>query len=460
MVTSEADPFAKTGGLGDVMGALPPALARLGEEVAVVMPRYDTAQIPQAERIWNAMPLAVGSHNYTVAIDQVIHGGARYLFVDCPPLYSRGHIYGDYADNHIRFAAMDLAAIGIARNIFRPDIFHGHDWPCGLLPVYLRENFGGDPTFFGTKCVLTIHNLAYQGRFPSTAVDELGLDPRLFHPEGLESWGMLNCLKAGIVWSDAITAVSPTYAREIQTPEYGEGLDGLLRAHSAKIRGIVNGADYSEWNPKTDPHLRRHYSEKNLSAKRAAKEELLRRVGLPRKLDRPVIGIVSRFAWQKGLELIGAIASELAAEDVALVALGSGSPQVEEMFRSMAHDYPEAFAVHLGFDNALAHLVEAGSDMFLMPSRYEPCGLSQIYSLKYGTVPIVRATGGLEDTVDESTGFKFHEFTAQALLAAIREALAAWKDPKAWRKRMRLGMAKSFSWEASAAEYQELYRSL
>jgi starch synthase len=460
MVTAEAAPFAKTGGLADVLGALPPALARLGEDVVVVMPRYDVAQIEGAERIWHAMPVVVGPHRYTAAIDQVVLGGVRYMFVDCPPLYARGTVYGDFADNHIRFAALSLAAIGIARNIFRPDVFHGHDWPAGLLPVYLRENFRWDPTFFGTKHVITIHNLGYQGNFPAATLNDLGLSWRLYHSEGLEFWGRLSFLKAGIIWSDAITTVSPAYAKEIQTPEFGFSMDGLLRPRAAKITGILNGADYDEWNPETDRYLPARYSARELSGKRTVKRALLEEVGLPVAGERPLLGIVSRFADQKGFDLVGAAAKELIEEDCALVALGEGEARFEEMFRALARENPETFAARIGYENALAHRIIAGSDMFLMPSRYEPCGLSQIYSLRYGTVPIVRATGGLDDTVDHYTGFKFRRYSPDEFLGAIRKALAAWKDQKSWRKRMRKGMAKDFSWQASAKEYQKLYRGL
>jgi len=464
MVAAEAAPFAKTGGLADVMGSLPPALVKLGEQVAVVMPRYASAQITMPERIWDAMPLFVGPHMFVVAIDQIIAGGVRYLFVDYPPFYGRPGIYGqsgrDYADNHLRFAVLNQAAIGVARSIFRTDIFHAHDWQAGLIAPYLRENFATDPTFLGAKSIFTIHNMGYQGNFPPSALADLGLNRGLFHPEGLEFWGQVSFLKAAIVWSDAITTVSPTYAKEIQTLEYGAGMDGLLRARASKITGILNGCDYSEWDPEKDPYLGAPYTANDLSGKRADKRALLEEMGLPVNEARPLIGIVSRFVGQKGFDLMEEIAGELCGEDMALVALGSGEPRFEAMFRVLAKTYPEKFAAVIGYDNALAHRIEAGADMFLMPSRYEPCGLSQMYSLRYGAVPIVRATGGLDDTVDETTGFKFREYTGEALLGAIRDALAAWKDREAWEARMRLGMAQDFSWDASAAEYKRLYQSL
>ena len=463
MVTSEAMPFVKTGGLADVLGALPPALAKIGEEVCVVMPRYGSIRVTGDERIGNVMHLSVGAHAFTAAIDEVRKDGVRYLFVDCPPLYGRDGVYNewgsDYSDNHIRFALLNQAALEIGRRIFTPAIFHAHDWPAGLLAPYLREVYAADPALRGAKCVMTIHNIGYQGLFPSTQLSDLGLS-HLYHLEGLEFWGQINFLKAGIVWSDAVTTVSPTYAREIQTPEYGFGLDGVLRARASKITGILNGVDYAEWNPAHDEHARYHYSPRNLSGKRFAKRALLKETGLPLNFQRPLIGIVSRFADQKGFDLVAEIADQLAAEDLAMVILGSGESRFERLFRDLARQNPDKIAARIGYDNGLAHRIEAGADMFLMPSRYEPCGLSQLYSLRYGTVPIVRATGGLEDTVDESTGFKFYDYTPEALLDAVQQALAAWKDRKSWLARMRRGMTRDFSWETSAAEYQRLYRSL
>ena len=463
MVTAEAAPFAKTGGLADVLGALPPALAKLGEEVAVLLPRYAACDIPDATRIWLEMPLTLGQHSFVAAIDEVRMNGVRYLFVDCPPLYDRPGIYGergDYADNHIRFGILNQAALGVARHIFRPDIFHGHDWPAGLLGPYLREMFKGDPTFFGTKFILTIHNLGYQGNFPQSVLLDIGLDPKLFHSEGLEFWNQVNFLKAGIVWADAITTVSPTYAREIQTAEYGCGLEGLLQPRAERIHGILNGVDYGTWNPETDPHLPSRYSAASLDGKRTNKLALMKEMGWTPDERRPLIGIISRFAGQKGFDLLQVIAPELAQMDLALVALGSGEAPLEDWFLDMAATHPENFAVRIGYDNSLSHRIEGACDMFLMPSRYEPCGLNQMYSLRYGTVPLVRATGGLEDTVDHKTGFKFQAYSSDALLECIQHALTAWKYQVPWRERMRRGMAKNFSWSVAAVEYQKLYRRL
>lgn len=462
MVASEASPFVKTGGLGDVLGSLPAALARRGEDVGVVVPRYRAARVGGAERVSDSMPVWVGPHRFAVAIDQVIRQGVRYFFVDCPPLYDRPGIYSeagsDYADNHIRFALLSRAALEISRNLFRADVFHGHDWPSGLLAPYLRS-VAGDPTFFGVKCVLTIHNFGYQGNFDPGVLADLGLDRSYYHPEGMEFYGRVNFLKAGIVWSDAVTAVSPTYAREIQTPEFGFGLDGLMRSRAYKLTGILNGADYSEWNPEDDRWLPARYSARDLSGKQICKQALIEELGLANLPDRPVIGIVSRFAHQKGMDFVGDIAPRLAEQNVALAVLGSGDARIENMFRYCAFMRPDRFGVRIGYDEGLAHLIEGGADMFLMPSRYEPSGLSQMYSLRYGTVPIVRATGGLEDTVDEETGFKYQGYSTAALMAAIREALSAFEDRDAWRVRMRRGMARDFSWDSAASEYQRLYHA-
>jgi starch synthase len=462
MVASEAAPFAKTGGLADVMGSLPAALTRLGDEVAVLLPRYRTISAPM-DRIYENLPVRVGPRYFSMGIDQIVRQGVRYLFADCPPLYDRAGIYNeagvDYPDNHIRFAALCQAAIEVARRIFRPDVFHAHDWQAGLIPVLLRENFAGDPTFFGSRSMLTIHNLGYQGNFPASALADLDLAPSLLHMEGLEFFGGLSFLKAGIVWADAVTTVSPTYAREIQTPEFGFGLDGLLRSRAGKLSGILNGVDYQEWNPETDRYLTANYSARDLSGKRAAKLALLAEMGLAPDADRLLLGIVSRFAHQKGMDLVAEAFAELRTEDFAMATLGSGDAPLEAAFQAMAAAQPDRFAIRIGYDDRLAHRIEAGSDIFLMPSRYEPCGLNQIYSLRYGTVPLVHATGGLDDTVEKETGFKFTVLSAANLAAAIREALAAFADRKAWTARMRLGMAKDFSWEASAAQYQTLYRN-
>jgi starch synthase len=462
MVSPEAAPFAKTGGLADVVGALPGALQELGDEVAVVLPRYGSIDLTNARRVWDHMRVFLGSDLYDLTIYQAAAPNRVYL-VDYPPLFDRKSLYGtggkDYPDNHIRFAVLARAALEIARHLFRTEVFHCHDWQAALVPAYLRSTFASDPTFLGCRTVFTIHNLGYPGLFPEAAMDEVGLDPTLFTIDGLEFWGQVSFLKAGLAYADALTTVSPTYAREIQTPEMGFGLDGVLRARSNVLTGILNGVDYSEWSPEVDPHIPARYSAVDLSGKAICKQKLLDEFGLPAEaMKRPLIGLVSRFTPQKGADLIAAAAAGMLAEDLYLVALGTGDREYEDFFRNMQRDYPGRFAVRVGFDNGLAHRIEAGSDMFLMPSRYEPCGLNQIYSLRYGTPPMVRATGGLDDTIDEGTGFKFAEYSAHALLGAVRAAVTAYADSRGWRERMRRGMMRDFSWRASAAEYSALYQ--
>jgi starch synthase len=464
MVSSEAAPLAKSGGLADVVAALPGALQAFGDQAAVVIPRYGSIDLRGARRVYDELPVFLGADRYDTAVYQAPDEFPFYL-VDCPPLFGRKGLYGesgvDYPDNHIRFAVFCRAALGVARNLFRCDILHCHDWQAGLVPTYLKSTYATDPTFFGVKTLFTIHNLGYQGLFPKTALDEAGLDASLYSPGGLEFFGKGSYLKGGIEFADALNTVSPTYAREIQTPELGFGLDGVLRARAAVLSGILNGVDYREWSPDVDPLLPANYSVDDLSGKAVCKEHVLREFELPGEaMGRPLIGIVSRFTRQKGSDLIAEAAGGIVEAGAYLVALGSGEPEYEEMFRRMAADHPGRIAVRVGFDNRLAHLIEAGADLFLMPSRYEPCGLNQIYSLRYGTVPVVRATGGLDDTIDNENGFKFASYSADALLSAVREALAAFEDPEAWRVRMRAGMRGDFSWKASAAQYSALYRRL
>ena len=465
MVASEAAPYAKTGGLADVVGSLPAALHALGHRVAVLLPRYREMKLDAARRVYDTLPIWLAGKLYETSLYQAGEE-IPFYFLDCPELYDREGIYGtplgDYPDNHIRFAVLSRAALEVVRRIFRPEVIHCHDWQSGLVPTYMDTAFVGDPTFLGLKTLLTIHNLGYQGLFPPEALADVGLSASLFHPGGLEFFGRVNFLKAGIVYSDAINTVSKAYAREIQTPEYGFGLDGLLRSRAGDLSGIVNGVDYAEWNPETDPNLAANYSAKNLSGKLICKRELLREFGLDpnEAATRPLIGIVSRFAAQKGFDLIAGIGEALANEDLSLIVQGSGDARYEKIFLDLAQTHPSRVGVRVVYDEALAHRIEAGSDMFLMPSRYEPCGLNQIYSLRYGTIPVVRATGGLDDTIEEGTGFKFQEYSGVALLEAIREALAEFRQPESWTARMLLAMSKDFSWGRSAREYGSLYLNL
>ena len=464
MVSSECAPLAKTGGLADVVGSLPAALRDFGDEAAVVIPRYGSIDLTSARRVYDNLPVFLGPNRHDTTIYQAPAEFPLYL-VDCPPLFDRTGFYGsggmDYADNHIRFAVFARAALGVARHLFRPDILHCHDWQAGLVPVYLRSTFAGDPTFLGVRTLFTIHNLGYQGLFPPSALAEAGIDPSVYRADGMEFYWRVCYLKGGIAFADHLNTVSPTYAAEIQTPEYGFGLDGALRARAHVLTGILNGVDYREWSPDTDPHLPARYSVDDLSGKRVCKAQLLREFGLAEEaIDQPLIGIVSRFTRQKGTDILAEVAGRIVDEGFYMVALGSGEPEYEDFFRRMAADHPGNIAVRIGYDNGLSHRIEAGADLFVMPSHYEPCGLNQMYSLRYGTVPVVRATGGLNDTIDEEVGFKFRDYAGWALLQAVEAAGAAFRDPDRWRAMMRAGMTRDYSWKTSAGAYSGLYRRL
>ena len=471
-VASEGVPFSKTGGLADVVGALPKALAALGHQVEVILPRYRATPpgvvLPHARSL--TLPLGSGYRFAAVQDAGRAHQVQTYL-IDCPELFDRDGMYQvggeDFPDNAHRFAAFSMAAIEFLKHSpAAPDIIHCHDWQTALVPVYLQNLYRSDTYFRRSSVVLTLHNLGYQGLFPPHILSQISLHAGLFTIDALEFYGKVNLLKGGIVFSDFITTVSRKYAEEIQTPEFGSGLDGVIRSRGWHLRGILNGVDYEEWNPATDKHLAANYTPADLEGKSACKRDLLEKMGARSPvLTRPLLGIVSRFVSQKGFDLIASISEKLAALDIYIVALGNGEPVYEELFRTMAARHPDKFLIKIGYDNALAHQIEAGSDMFLMPSKYEPCGLNQIYSLKYGSVPIVRATGGLDDTIQPfdgkaGTGFKFQDYSAKALLSAIQAALEAFHSPENWHHLMQNGMARDYSWSASAREYSEIYQAL
>ncbi len=468
-VSSEGLPFSKTGGLADVVEALPKALVELGHQVTVVLPKYrGTKTTAIADR---ALSIALGSRmRFPAVADGGALHGVRYLFVD-DPCFDREKLYGDakgdYPDNGERFALFSKAAIEIARRLWPADVLHCHDWQSALAPVLLRSSYADDPLMRSVPVVFTAHNMGYHGLFPYEILGRVGLPPELFTMDLLEFYGRVNYLKGGLVFSDYVTTVSRRYALEIQTADYGHGLEGVVRKRGDRVRGILNGVDYSVWSPEADKLIKAPYSARDLSGKKACKKDLLAEFKLPAENEaRPLIGIVSRFADQKGFDLIAAVVHEMAKEDLAIVALGTGDPRYENLFREMARAFPSKIAVRIGFDNTLAHKIEAGSDMFLMPSRYEPCGLNQIYSLRYGTVPVVRATGGLDDTIEnfdplanKGTGFKFDAYDGRALLDCVRVAVRVYNDQDAWRRLMANGMAQDFSWTASAAEYSRLYEA-
>ena len=471
MVTPEAHPFAKTGGLAEVAAALPAALVRLGHAVTLVLPRYRAAT-PDLSPV-QTLDLPMGSRSIRIGfVEQPMPDGVRAVLVDAPELFDRPGLYGadgrDYPDNALRFAVLSRAALEYARlQGERLDIIHAHDWQTGLVPVYQKMHLSGDPVVGGVPTVFTIHNLAFQGIFSRGSLDVVGLGWEVFNPEALEFWGNVSLLKGGVNFSETITTVSPTYARQILTPEYGFGFDGILRRRSEDLVGILNGIDTVRWNPAADPFAPR-YGPDGLGGKREAKRALLQAVNLPtdeEALARPVVGLISRLTDQKGFDLIGAAAESLLSLNAVWVMLGSGERQYEELWRGMAARHPERVAASIGFDERLAHMIEAGADMFLMPSRFEPCGLNQLYSLRYGTVPIVRGTGGLEDTVVDAdepagNGIKFADYTPAALVSAVRRALDLFGRPGAWEALQKRGMARDSSWDVSAREYVKVYRQL
>ena len=470
---SECVPFAKTGGLADVVGALPPELARLGHEVAVYLPLYRRVRTRLEGELKYAVRSITIPFRYYNRFVGIVDGGQRdgvqFYFVECAELFDRPELYGpkggDYPDNAERFGLFSRAVLEAAKQLGVPDVFHVHDWQAALIPVYLRTTYALDPQLGGTATVLTIHNAGYQGQFPPATTEDLLFPWDVFTMDRVEQYDHFNFLKGGLVFSDKLTTVSRKYAEEIQTAEFGERLEGVLQGRAKDLHGILNGVDYTQWNPATDGNLAAHYGPEKLEGKHECRKDLLHAFGLEEVAETtPVIGIVSRFATQKGFDLVAQIAGELAQRDVAVVALGTGEPLYERFFSDWALRNPGKVAVQLRYDDALAHKIEAGADMFLMPSRYEPCGLNQIYSLKYGTAPVVRATGGLDDTIDEwdaeqgtGTGFKFADYDADALLATIDRALKAFRQKDAWTRLMRNGMAQDYGWEQSAREYAAVY---
>jgi starch synthase len=467
---SECVPYSKTGGLADVVGALPRALAALGHQVSVYVPRYRQTKLEDPQTVVRSITIPFDDkYRFCSVATAGTSGGVRFYFVDYPAYFDRDGLYGtttgDYPDNAERYALFCRAVIEASKILGVPHVFHCHDWQSALIPVMLRTLYAEDPAFAEVGTVFTIHNMGYQGLFPPDTLPLLMLPWDLLTISKMEFFGQVNFLKGALVFSDYVTTVSRKYSQEIQTTEYGFGLEGVLRNRAATVTGILNGVDYDEWSPQTDKLIAAKYSPQDLSGKQRCKQDLLKIFGIANTDAKiPVIGIVSRFAAQKGFDLIAQIADRLAREEMILVALGSGDKLFEELFQRLSKQFPNKIAVKVAFDNKLAHQIEAGADMFLMPSRYEPCGLNQIYSLKYGTVPIVRATGGLDDTIDpwdartgKGTGFKFSDYNGEALLLTIKQALVDFQDPSSWQTLMRNGMTKDFSWAASAREYGKVY---
>lgn len=473
MIASEVAPFSKTGGLADVAAALPRALGRAGHDVTVMTPRYRGVAAGQ----WiGEVSATVAGTTFTAGLyEETLGPGARVVFVDCPPLFDRAGLYNDggadYPDNPLRFAFLSIAALEWAATGARPvHVIHGHDWQAGLTGAYLRQHFSRHDGLAGVPVVFTVHNLAYQGIADKSWLPRLGLGWDLFTVDGLEFWDRISFLKAGVNVSDVVTTVSPTYADEIQRPEYGFGFDGVMRGRAAVLTGILNGIDVDQWNPEADAYLPLPYGPKAMAGKAAAKRAVLEAFGLPADpgaLGRPLVGMVSRLVDQKGFDLVAQAADQLAHLGAGFVLLGSGDRRYEDLWRALAGRHPDTVGVHLGFDERLAHLVEAGADIFLMPSRYEPCGLNQMYSLRYGTVPVVRATGGLVDSVRpwdpatrQGTGFLFAEYSGDAMLDALRTAIETFGRPAEWKRLQQNGMKADFSWDRSAKAYVKVYKGV
>lgn len=467
---SECAPWAKTGGLADVVSALPKTLAKMGHRISVFIPYYRQVAkaVPNAPVVLPSVTVPFPSYNRFVRIlDGGLAEGVQTYFVDSPELFDRESFYatpsGDYPDNAERFGLLSRVVIEATKVLGVPDVYHVHDWQTAMLAVLLRSTYYFDPVLRHVPAVLTIHNAGYQGWFPPQTTEKLLLPWDMFTFDKLEQNDRFNFLKGGIVYSDAITTVSSKYAEEIQTPEFGNGLEGTLRQRSGDLFGILNGVDYEEWNPAIDPHIAAHYSADNLGGKKECRRDLLHAFGLEGVGDETaVIGIVSRFATQKGFDFIVEIMDKLVEQDMVLVILGNGEEYYERLLAEMATRYPSKVRVQVKFDNVVAHKIEAGADMFLMPSRYEPGGLNQIYSLKYGTVPIVRATGGLDDTIDEQpngggNGFKFWGYNSSALMDALLRALGTFRNKKEWTAMMKRGMTQDFSWNKPAVEYVRVY---
>jgi starch synthase len=476
-VTSEVVPYSKTGGLADVSAALPQALAELGHEVKVFTPLYrgidSKAHGLAAVSAVRQEQIRIGGQKLTYGLRVAQKDVAPTYFVDCPELYDRQALYVDpetgldYPDNDVRFIFFCRAVLRSLELLeFQPDIIHAHDWQAALIPVFLKA----EPCkfFAGTRSVLTIHNLGYHGQFPMERAAKLNLPEALSAAMGpLEFWGKINFLKGGLQHADLLTTVSETYAKEIQTTdEFGCGLEGVLRDSKDKLFGVVNGVDYDIWSPDQDDLISHNYSVETMAEKQLNKRQLLKLAGFGSEyVERPLIGIISRLADQKGFDLIAEIAADLLAEDITFVLLGTGDERYHLLFAALEKTYPDKVKSFLTFDNKLAHQIEAGADMFLMPSRYEPCGLNQLYSLRYGTVPIARKTGGLADTIvdfDEnrrkSTGFLFEEYDPQALLLAVQRALKTYRNKRSWNALVKRGMKQDFSWGKSARKYNDLFQ--
>lgn len=476
LLSAEVAPLSKTGGLADVAGALAKYLAVAGHDVRLFTPLYasiDRTRFPmRAVDGLQQVPLQIGPHHYvySIATTRLPGSDAPVYLIDCPVLYARPVIYTTDPDEHLRFLAFTRAVLATCQRMqWSPQILHCNDWHTAFGPLFVKALLQGEPLFARTRSVLTIHNIGYQGVFSSAAIADLELGPRsyLLHQDDLRA-GKINPLRHGILYADAITTVSPTHAHEICTDQYGMGLQDSLRMRGDALTGILNGVDYQVWDPRNDRHLPEHYDPSTLSIKTGLKSAFIERLGLTVPVTTPLAGMVSRLAAQKGIELMfDSLPQLLEWRDLGFVALGSGDSQYERFLTELERRFPGRVAFRQGYDDALSHWIEAACDMFLMPSLYEPCGLNQMYSLRYGTVPIVRRTGGLADSVQnydpetgEGTGVVFDDFNSEALEWALNTALDLHAQPEHWQRMVRNGMAKDFSWEKQGGRYLEIYRRL
>lgn len=474
-VASEIAPLAKTGGLADVAGALPRYLHSRGHDIRLFMPLYSSIGLPALGAtpvdVAQAIELRLGTHVYHFSLLETRLPGSTvplYL-IHCPAVFDRPSIYTSGPDEHLRFLVLQRAVLEACQRLqFAPDIIHCNDWHTALVPILLKTAYAWDRLFARAKTVLSIHNIGYQGAFPAATMYDTGTDIRSLIDPVVASSGSINWLREGIRHAHRVSTVSPTYAQEICTPSGGHGLDPVLRARTDGVVGILNGVDYTEWSPTTDRYLKHPYSIDDLSGKAATKRSLLDWLSLPVASTTPLLGIVSRMTVQKGFDLLfDALPDVLINRDVALVALGSGETRYESFFTQLQQRFPDRVVFHRGYDEELSHLIEAASDMFLMPSQYEPCGLNQMYSLKYGTVPIVRRTGGLADSVQmwdpatrTGTGIVFNDFDVPAVRWAIHTALDLYKDGDAWQRIIRNAMSQSFSWDSQGAQYERMYEEM
>ena len=474
IISPEVTPFAKTGGLADVCGALPKALRKLGCDVRVILPLYKcvTEKGHKLEKIKSNISHKLLGNLPSFDLYESKESGFITYFIDYKKYFDREELYGtsesDYSDNAYRFSFFSKAALAAIKAIdFKCNIIHCNDWQSALVPFYLRYKLDTDNFYKDVKTLFTIHNLAYQGQFPKSVIKDIDIPAKFFNMHALEFYDKVSFMKSGILYSDEVSTVSKGYAKEILTVEYGCGLEGVLKTREDSLFGITNGADYADWNPEIDPFIKERYDSSTIEKKLICKKDLLEHLKMRLLPDRPLLGVITRLAWQKGMDLLANIVERLVASDIGIVVLGKGDEKYQTIMRDLSSKHPEHVSVNIKFDNKLAHQIEAGSDIFLMPSRYEPCGLNQMYSLRYGTIPVVRATGGLDDVIidfdkdkSQGNGFKFELAKEDSFYDAVKRAIDIFSDRDVWRNLVKKVMQEDFSWDHSAKEYISLYEKI